>query len=162
MNSDTGKKAGLTVAEILQKMQHYCTYQDRCHYEVEQKMREFYLAEDAKDEIMLRLIQDQFLNEERFTRSFIRGKFYQKSWGRNKIKQHLIQKKISDKLIRSCMNEILAEDYWNTLTKLYSKLWENLIGSGLQAYQKKIKIARSLMAKGYEYDLIQEVSSDFN
>ncbi|MDO5617092.1 MAG: RecX family transcriptional regulator, partial [Cruoricaptor ignavus] len=68
--------SSFTFEEIKQKMANYCVYQDRCHYEVEQKMREFLLIPEAKDEIMLYLIRENYLNEERFVRSYIRGKFY--------------------------------------------------------------------------------------
>ena len=76
--------------EIKQKLVNYCVYQDRCHYEVELKMREFVLIPEAKDEILLYLIQENYLNEERFAKSYARGKFYIKRWGKNKIKQNLI------------------------------------------------------------------------
>ena len=85
--------------EIKQKIVNYCVYQDRCHAEVEQKMKEFLLIPEAKEEILLYLIKENYLNEERFTRSYVRGKFYIKKWGRNKIKVNLLQKGISEKLI---------------------------------------------------------------
>ena len=83
------EKKSYTFDEIKLKLVNYCVYQDRCHAEVEQKMREFVLIPEAKEEIILYLLKENYLNEERFTRSYIRGKFYIKSWGKNKIKMHL-------------------------------------------------------------------------
>lgn len=142
--------------EIKQKLVNYCIYQDRCHYEVEQKMKEFVLIPEAKEEIILYLINENYLNEERFTRSYVRGKFYIKHWGRNKIRQHLKQKGITDKLITKCMDEIDEEDYENELIKLWESYRSKL--KGLQNYQKNIKTVRYLLGRGFEYDLIAKIN----
>src|SRR5690606_14344418 len=105
------EKKSYTFSEIKQKLVNYCVYQDRCHQEVEQKMRDFLLIPEARDEILLYLMQENYLNEERFARSYIRGKFYMKSWGRNKIRIHLQQKGVPLKLINSSMEEIEDDDY---------------------------------------------------
>ncbi|WP_034691057.1 regulatory protein RecX [Kaistella palustris] len=136
-------------------MANYCVYQDRCHQEVEQKMRDFLLIPEAKDEILLYLLQENYLNEERFTRSYIRGKFYMKSWGRNKIRNQLKFKGVPEKLINSCFDEIDDDDYRQTLTKLYEQYHSKL--KGLQAYQKKSKTIKFLLSKGFEYEEIKEV-----
>ena len=143
-----------TFLEIKQKMVNYCVYQDRCHKEVESKMWDFLLIPEAKEEILLYLLQENYLNEERFTRSYIRGKFYMKSWGRNRIRNHLKFKGVPEKLINSCFDEIEDEDYEKTL----SKLFENYISKikVLQDYQKKSKTIKYLMGKGYEYEEIKQ------
>lgn len=151
------EKKSYTFDEIKLKLVHYCVYQDRCHWEVEQKMREFLLIPEAKEEILLYLIQENYLNEERFARSYARGKFYLKKWGRTKIKIHLKQKGIGDKLISKGMEEIDADDYEKTLQKLYESYYENL--KGLPIYQKRTKTIRHLLSKGFEYDLILDVNS---
>lgn len=150
------EKKSHTYEEIKQKLVNYCVYQDRCHYEVEQKMREFLLIPEAKEEILMYLMQENYLNEERFARSYARGKFYQKKWGRVKIKIHLKQKGVGDKLISKGMEEIDADDYQKTLQSLYESYFENLKGS--QVYQKRIKTVRHLLAKGFEYDQINDIS----
>ena len=116
-----------TFLEIKQKMVNYCVYQDRCHQEVEQKMRDYLIIPEAKEEILLYLMKENYLNEERFTRSYIRGKFYIKSWGRNKIKNHLKFKGISEKLINSSFDEIDEDDYKKTLSKIYHDYFEKQI-----------------------------------
>lgn len=149
------EKKSYTFQEIKQKMVNYCVYQDRCHYEVEQKMRDFTLIQEAKDEIMLYLMQENYLNEERYVRSYIRGKFYMKSWGRTKIKIHLKQKGISEKLISNCWNEIDEEDYENTIIKIYKDYSSKL--SGLKEFQRKSKSIKYLLSKGFEYDYLIKI-----
>ncbi len=141
-------------------MVNYCVYQDRCHQEVEQKMRDFLLIPEAKDEIILYLIKENYLNEERFTRSYIRGKFYIKSWGRNKIKNQLKFKGISEKLINSCFDEIDEKDYERTLIKIY----EDYFGKqkGLKEYQRKSKAIKYLMGRGFEYEEIGRIMLNIN
>ncbi|MCT4298107.1 regulatory protein RecX [Elizabethkingia anophelis] len=140
--------------EIKQKLVNYCVYQDRCHKEVEEKMRDFLLIPEAKDEILLYLIKENYLNEERFTRSYIRGKFYVKHWGRQKIKLQLKMKGISEKLIQNCMDEIYDDDYIKQIKIFAEKLLPTY--KDLNDFQRKNKLIRFLVTKGYEYELIIE------
>ncbi|MCJ7933024.1 MAG: RecX family transcriptional regulator [Chryseobacterium sp.] len=149
------EKKSFTFDEIKQKLVNYCVYQDRCHAEVEQKMREFLLIEEAKEEIILYLLKENYLNEERFTRSYIRGKFYIKHWGKNKIRIHLKQKQISEKLINMCFDEIDENDYRKTITRIYDDYLSKQ--KGLQEYQKKSKTIKYLMGRGFEYEVILQV-----
>ncbi|MCY0979363.1 regulatory protein RecX [Chryseobacterium wangxinyae] len=144
-----------TFEETKQKLVNYCVYQDRCHAEVEQKMREFVLIPEAKDEILLYLMKENYLNEERFTRSYIRGKFNIKHWGKNKIKMHLKQKGINEKLINRCFDEIDDEDYLNIIRKIYESHFSKQ--KGLQVYQKRSKTIKYLLSRGFEYDNILHV-----
>lgn len=143
-----------TFQEIRQKLVNYCVYQDRCHKEVEEKMKDFLLIPEAKDEILLYLINENYLNEERFTRSYIRGKFYIKHWGRQKIKLQLKMKGISERLIQNCMDEIYEGDYIKQIQIFAEKLLPSY--KGLNDFQKKNKLIRFLVTKGYEYELIIE------
>lgn len=152
------EKKSYTFDEIKLKLINYCVYQDRCHQEVEQKMKDFLLIPEAKDEILLYLIKENYLNEERFVRSYIRGKFYQKQWGKNKIKNHLKFKDISEKLINNCMDEIDEDDYNNTIKTLYKKYFSGL--KAMKNYQKEIKTIRHLLSKGFEYEIIKEVITE--
>ena len=148
-----------TFQEIKQKLINYCVYQDRCHSEVEQKMREFLLIEEAKEEILLYLLKENYLNEERFTRSYIRGKFYIKHWGKNKIKINLKQKDIPEKLITKCFDEIYDEDYHKTILKIYTDYFSKQ--HGLKEYQKKSKTIKYLISRGFEYEKILLAIEDF-
>ena len=133
----SSEKKSFTFEEIKQKLVNYCVYQDRCHAEVEQKMREFLLIPEAKEEILLYLIKENFLNEERFAKSYVRGKFYIKKWGKNKIKLNLLQKGISEKLILKSFSEINQEDYVKELKLLIEKLQP--LGKGLRNIKKNKK-----------------------
>ncbi|MDN4013539.1 regulatory protein RecX [Chryseobacterium gambrini] len=146
------EKKSFTFDEIKMKLVNYCVYQDRCHAEVEQKMREFLLIDEAKEEILLYLMNENYLNEERFTRSYIRGKFYIKHWGKTKIKIHLKQKQISDKLINLCFDEIDEDDYGKTIRRIYQDYYDKQ--SGLKEYQRKAKTIKYLMSRGFEYEKI--------
>ncbi|MGI9527214.1 MAG: regulatory protein RecX [Weeksellaceae bacterium] len=147
------EKKSYTLKEIRDKLAAYCAYQDRCHLEVENKMKKFYLAQEAEDDIMLYLMRENFLNEERFAKSFARGKFYQKSWGRIKIKIELKRKHITPRLIAEAMGEIDAEDYDKTMQKLIEKKMATL--NERDSYKKNQKVIRYMLQKGYEYELIK-------
>ena len=149
------EKKIFTFEDIKHKLVNYCVYQDRCHYEVDLKMREFMLIPEVKDEILLYLMSENYLNEERFTRSYTRGKFYIKGWGKNKIKIALQKKDISDKLIKKSFEEINEEDYLEKINLLIEKNTEE--NSGLANFSKTQKIIKLLITKGYEYDLILKV-----
>lgn len=150
----------LDLSQIKKKLADYCVYQDRSHYEVEQKLKELRtLNEDERGEILIWLIQNNFLNEERFSKSYARGKFYQKKWGKIKIMQGLKQKKIPTNLIDKGIEEINEEDYKSTLMELTEKKW-NIIRES-EIYLKKKKIYNYLLQKGYEYNLINEILKNY-
>ena len=153
--NNTGSQS-FTVNEIRDKLAKYCAYQDRCHWEVENKMAEFNLIPEANDEIMIYLIQNDFLNEERFARSFVRGKFNQKNWGRIKIRSELKKRKIPSKLIDSALLEIDEEDYLKTLENLFEKKKNNL-KSERESFKKKAKIRNYLLQKGFESEIITDL-----
>lgn len=148
-----------TVTEIRDKLAKYCAYQDRCHWEVENKLNEFNLIPEAKDEIIIYLIQNNFLNEERFAKNFARGKFNQKNWGKIKIRSELKKRKIPSKLIESALKEIDVDEYFSKLEGLLEKKKESLRDER-ESFKKKTKIRNYLLQKGYESDLIQMLNSD--
>lgn len=150
----------LDLSQIKKKLADYCVYQDRSHYEVEQKLKELRtLNEDERGEILIWLIQNNFLNEERFSKSYARGKFYQKKWGKIKIMQGLKQKRIPTNLIDKGIDEINEDDYKSTLMELTEKKW-NIIRES-EVYLKKKKIYNYLLQKGYEYNLINEILKNY-
>lgn len=120
-------------------------------------MREFLLIPEAKEEIFLYLMKENYLNEERFTRSYIRGKFTIKNWGRNKIRNHLKFKGVPEKLINRCFDEIEDSDYTLTLKKIYDSYISKQSGA---AWQRKSKTIKYLLSRGFEYEEILEMSKD--
>ncbi len=152
---DNSKKS-YTIDQIKDKMAKYCLYQDRCHWEVEKKLREFDLIPEAKDEILYKLIHYGFLNEERFVHSFVRGKVNQKMWGRNRLRQELKLRQIHPKLIDKVFKEEIDLDkYWNNLLHLTQKKF-NLLASERESFKKINKVKAYLAYKGYEFDLMNE------
>ena len=112
------KKKSFTVDQLQRKLEQYCVYQDRCHKEIEQKMRDYNLIPEARELILLRLMKDNFLNEERFSKSFARGKFRIKSWGKQRIVRELKFRDISDYNIKTALKEIDSEEYIATIYRI--------------------------------------------
>jgi regulatory protein len=145
------KKQGFTVDQIKAKLQKYCAYQDRCHFEVEKKLDEFFLIPEARDQILMSLMEDNFLNEERFARNFTRGKFKNNDWGKFKIYSELKKRKISDYLIEiSIEEEIPDDDYKEKIKYLIEKKQKTVTFKN--EYEKKTKVMTYLNGKGYNYD----------
>jgi len=151
-------KKSFTVDEIKRKLEQYCVYQDRCHKEVEQKMWEFNLIPEAKELILLSLMKDNFLNEERFAKSFARGKFRIKSWGKQRIVRELKFKDISAYNIKTALKEIDEKEYLQTIYRITEN--RNNVISEPNSYKRKKKLIDFLMRKGFENKLIFKVVAE--
>lgn len=147
-------KKYISAADALKKLQRYCAYQDRCHAEVRSKLLDLGVYGDTLEQIMAELITDNFLNEERFARSYARGKFNIKKWGRSRIKQELKKRKITDYCIRKAMEEIEEADYEKTLHQLLEKKASQM--EDPFSFQNKAKIAAFLIRRGFESKLVWE------
>jgi len=145
--------------EVKSKMEAWCAYQERCQFEVDQKLIGWKFPEDQRNQIIADLITNRFIDEERFARAFVSGKFRIKHWGRNKIKQHLKQKRISDYSIRVGMKEIDPDEYWATLKKLTARKMADKKRTE-SVWQAKARVHRYLSAKGYEFDLIADAVNE--
>lgn len=143
-----------TPQQALQKIRHYCAYQERCHSEVKTKLFEYGLNAVESDAIIVSLIADNYLNEERFAIQFAGGHFRNKKWGRNKIKHALRAKKVSDYCIRKAMDEIEETAYIATLKALYEAKKETLKSVKPPLLRRK-KLQDYLMQKGYEQEYIR-------
>lgn len=139
----------------LAKMQNWCAYQERCQQEARDKLYEFGLWTDAVENIISKLIEDNFINEERFAIQFARGKFYIKKWGRIKIKLELKQRKISDYCLKKALQQIDDEDYSTTLKKIIDS--KRKLVKEKNPIKLKYKLMSYALSKGYEKDLIFEV-----
>ncbi len=141
--------------EIRPAIYKYCNYQERCHQEVRSKLFELGAGQEYGDELIAELIKANLLNEERFAKSYCRGKFSIKKWGRNKIRQQLRQKKVSDYCIKKGLSEISEEDYEQTLLRLCERLREKYQHEK-QEWIRQAKIAQYLSGRGFEADLIKQ------
>ncbi|MGN0002169.1 MAG: regulatory protein RecX [Sphingobacterium composti] len=148
------KKKKYTPHQAKLKIESYCAYQERAQQEVRDKLYEWGLHEVDVENIIATLIEDNFLNEERFAKAFARGKFRLKDWGKIKIIQHLKAKRISAPLIKIALQEIDYEEYLTKIDILIAK--RGISNSKNLSYEDKGKIVRYLQSKGYESDLIFE------
>ena len=146
------KKVVHTYEQALEALQHYCAYQDRCHQEVRQKLRELHYFGEMAEEVICELIQEKYLNEERFARSFARGKFKMKRWGKQKITRELKQRDVSAYCIKKALTEIEDEEYARVMENELLRR-DRLERKGLHPYLKRRKLADYMFQRGYESHL---------
>lgn len=151
---DKKPKVPLTKTQALIRLQKYCVYQDRCHSEVRSKLIELGIYGDDLENIIVELISENFLNEERFARSYARGKFKIKKWGRIRIQQELRRRKISAYCIKKAMVELEDYDYDQQLVDLLEKKNRTLREPDL--WKRRAKLVDHAMRKGFETGLAWE------
>ncbi len=149
------KEKFVTEKEALIKIYRFCTYQERNQQEVRQKLQVFGLKNDKIEEIIVHLIQENFLNEERFAKLYAGSKFRVKNWGKRKIEDSLTQKDISSNLIKIALKEISDEAYIETIGLLIEK--KSKLDYDENLFRKKGKVAQYLIGKGYEPELVWEM-----
>ncbi|MFC4816527.1 MULTISPECIES: regulatory protein RecX [unclassified Flavobacterium] len=142
----------MLVPSIQNKIEYYCAYQERCHEEVISKLKSFQLTTDEIDEYLVHLIENNYLNEERFACSFVRGKHNIKKWGKIRLINELKFKNISKYNIDIALKEISSESYFATFTALAEKEWETIRETNIQ--KKKRKFCDFLLRKGWESQLV--------
>ena len=142
----------LTTKQIESKLQYYCSYQDRCHKEVIEKLNTFDIKSNESNEIISNLIKDNYLNESRFSENFVRGKFKIKNWGKVRIVRELKQRNISTYNINLGLKEIDNQEY----QKKFDEIFKNKLSSlgNLNKIIKKKKIISYLLYRGWESNLI--------
>lgn len=155
----TTENRGLSVNEIIRKIEYFCNYQERCFKDVENKLNNFPLIPDAKEKIILHIIENKLVDEERFAKSFARGKHNYKNWGRNRIINELKLRDISKKNIDTALKEIDQDVYLENFDKLSIKIWESIKEKG---QKRKKKFVDYLSRKGFENHLIFEKLNEFN
>jgi regulatory protein len=152
------QKKYLTREQAIQKLKQYCAYQERSHHEVQQKLWDLSVRRVEHDEILSTLIEEDYLNEERFARAFAGGKFRMKDWGRKKIYYALKEKQVSEYNIKKAMKEIDDEDYKKILEGLAEKKYALLKGE--QYLVRKKKTMDYLLQKGFEADLVTKAVNE--
>ncbi len=143
-----------TLKEATRKLEGYCAYQERCHKEVNQKLHDMNMIQEAIDQIVSHLIQHNFLNEERFAQSYARGKFTIKKWGRNRIVSELKFRGITKYNIKTALKEIDSDLYHSTLDALSKKRLGQITETNIQKRRKKL--ADYLLYRGWESHLVYE------
>lgn len=140
---------------ILSKCQKYCSYQERSIFEVKMKLDEWNAQQKVAEKIIFQLIKDDYLNEERFAKSFSIGKFRHKKWGTNKIIYELKKKQIPDLIIQIGLNEIDQDEYLETLKEILSKKAMEIKEANI--FKKKHKLATYAIGKGFRSGLVWDV-----
>lgn len=141
----------ISVNDATKKLEYYCSYQDRCYKEVTAKLKTLGMFQTAIDHILDHLVENNYLNEERFAKSFARGKHKFKGWGKKRIEQELKFREISSYNIKTALKEI-ETDYLTNFYTLAEKKWHNINETSTD--KKKRKWVDYLMRKGYESNLI--------
>ena len=147
-------KKTYTVQEATRKLEHYCAYQERCHQEVRQKLESLHMIPEVIDVIIVHLLDQNFLNEERFAKTFVRGKFKIKAWGRRRLTYELKKKDISKVNINQALAEIDITEYNEVFNVLAEKRANSLTETN--KYKKKQELIDYLLYRGWETHLVYE------
>lgn len=151
-------KKTYTLQTATKKMEHYCAYQERCHQEVRQKLKSMHMIPEAIDVIIVHLLEQNFLNEERFATTFVRGKFKIKAWGRRRLTFELKKKDISKVNINQALARIEDSDYIEVFNALAEKRVKYI--SGTDRIKKKKKLIDYLLYRGWETHLVYEKAKE--
>ncbi|MBL7899399.1 MAG: RecX family transcriptional regulator [Crocinitomicaceae bacterium] len=144
-----------TLIEAKPKIESYCAYQERCDFEVRQKLYSWNLSAEDVNALIAHLITQNYLNEERFAQAYVSGKFRIKKWGRIKILRELKLRKISNYSIQKAFEQIEDEEYLQTMRQLLES--KSKTTKGKNQWDKQNKLKRYLASKGYETELIFEL-----
>ncbi|OOV16908.1 regulatory protein RecX [Flavobacterium sp. LM4] len=144
----------MTIKEALQKLEHFCAYQDRCHDEVVTKLHSLKMSSDETDIIIVKLIEDNFLNETRFACSFARGKHRIKNWGKIRIVNELKIRHISTTNINLALKEITPDEYEATFNQVSERFWKNLTETN--SLKRRKKFCDYMLRRGYESNLVYD------
>ncbi|OIQ15455.1 regulatory protein RecX [Lacinutrix sp. MedPE-SW] len=143
-----------TVDEATKKLEHYCAYQERCHHEVRQKLKSMNMIPEVADIIIVHLLKHNFLNEERFAKTFVRGKFNIKKWGRRRLALELKKKDISKFNINAAFAEISEDEYIGVFNDLAEKKANSILETN--KLKKKKKLIDYLLYRGWESHLVYD------
>ncbi len=144
-----------TIEKAYMKLKHYCGYQDRCHQDVKEKLYSLKLGKPSVEMLLSRLIEEDYLNEERYAKAFAGGHFRQKQWGKVKIAYALKQKRVSEYNIKKALKEIPEEAYLAAAEKLITAKWNTLKNE--QHINRTAKTTAFLLQRGFEPALVQTI-----
>ena len=144
----------------IQKLARFCAYQERARTELLQKLRKLECPEEEWDEMVAEMERMNFWNEERFARSFVRGKFRQKGWGRVKIRQGLYMKGVEDGLVQLALEEEIGEEAYRERAR--EEFEKKAMGKDLSDPAQRNKVYTALVARGYEQGLVVELMKGEN
>ncbi len=143
---------------MLEKARQYCDYEERCIYDVRNKLHQWSVQGELIDKIILQLENENYIDEDRYVRAFALGKLRINKWGRNKILYALLSKKIPDLIIQIGLEELDSEEYLQTLKQVLSskKIDEK------DPYKYKAKLAQYAIQKGFQPSLVWQTINEKN
>ena len=151
-------KKTYTVQEATKALEHYCAYQERCHQEVRRKLEGMHMIPQAIDVIIVHLLEHNFLNETRYAKTFVKGKFRIKAWGRRRLTYELKLRDISKNNINQALAEIATSDYIEVFNALAEKRAKSLTTGDMAL--KKRKLVDYLLYRGWETHLVYEKAAE--
>lgn len=151
-------KKTYTVQEATKKLEHYCAYQERCHQEVKQKLQDMHMIPEAVDVIIVHLLKHNFLNETRFAKTYVSGKFRIKRWGRRRLTLELKKKDISKVNINQALSNIDEDEYIEVFNNLAEKKADSIKETNV--YKKRKKLIDYLLYRGWESFLVYEKANE--
>lgn len=151
-------KKTYTLQEATKKLEHYCAYQERCHQEVVQKLTNMHMIPEAINVIVVHLIQHNFLNEERFAKTFVSGKFKIKNWGKQRLAYELKKKDISKININHALTEISDEEYLEVFNELAQRKVHSIRERNV--LKKKKKFVDYFLYRGWESHLVYDKANE--
>lgn len=157
-NEEQSSKKNWTVDEAKGKLETFCSYQERCSWEIRRKLLEKGIQGKVTEILIDELKSSDFLNDERFAQAYARGKFRLKKWGRARIRQELKLRQLHATLIQKGLSEIDEEEYVSTLRQEAEKKWEKT--KEIDLYKKRHLVTKYLLSKGFEQDLIRDAIED--
>ncbi len=160
MENEAPKRKPLSPEKAHAKAESYCAYQERSQQEVRDKLYEWGLYSTQVEQLISILIQDNFLNEERFALAFAQGKLRIKGWGRIKIKQALKFKRVPEKLIQKALKNLDYDEYEQKLIAVFQK--KDRLLTEKDSFKRRYKLQQYLLSRGFESDLISEVLKNKN
>jgi regulatory protein len=158
-NEDQPSKKNWSLEEAHEKLTTFCAYQERCPWDVRKKLAEKGIDGEKAEKLIQEMIVEEYVDEERYARSFCRGKFRIKKWGKSRIQRELKMRQVPEKIIKLALTEIDPVEYYDVLLNEVEKKLESTKEADL--FKKKYKVSQYLMSRGFEYDLIKEALDDF-
>lgn len=147
-----------TLEEAKRSLEHYCAYQERCHKEVNEKLYNMRMIPEAIDVVIVHLLEHDFLNETRFAKTYVRGKYHIKKWGRKRLEIELKKREISTYNIKEAFKEISEVDYLHTFHELAEKKANTIKETNV--FKKRKKLADYLLYRGWESHLVYDKVND--
>ena len=151
-------KKTYTLQEATKKLEHYCAYQERSHQEVRQKLMDMHMIPEAIDVIIIHLLEHNFLNEERFAKAYVSGKFKMKNWGKSRLIYELKRKDVSKVNINAAISEISYEHYIDVFNRLAKKKVDAI--KEVDKWKKKKKFIDYFLRLGWESYLVYDKASE--